>query len=269
MKGEKISSVVINNHTVKSDFLKRDVKVDCYLNNTLSTFDNLNLLLVNDGQDLVTMKFGDILDELYDANEIAPLMVVSMHCSADRRNEYGTAKILDYKGRGAKAALYTQFVFGELLPFIRKKYSITSFKDKSFAGFSLGGLCALDVVWNHPHEFTKTGVFSGSLWWRDKDQADPLFNEETDRIMHRQIKEGSYSPWLKFFFEVGTLDETADRNNNGIIDSIDDTLALVKELENKGYHQKDIQFLQIADGRHDVATWAKAFPAFLKWGWGK
>ena len=79
MKGEKISSVVINNHTVKSEFLKRDVKVDCYLNNTLSTFDNLNLLLVNDGQDLVTMKFGDILDELYDANEIAPLMVVSMH----------------------------------------------------------------------------------------------------------------------------------------------------------------------------------------------
>lgn len=269
MRDEKISCVVVDNHTIKSEFLNRAVKVDCYLNNTLGNYDNLNLLLVNDGQDLVTMKFEDILDGLYEAGEIAPLMVVSMHCSADRKNEYGTAQMVDYKGRGAKAALYNQFVFEELLPFIRQTYSVTSFKDKSFAGFSLGGLCALDIVWNYPFEFSKVGVFSGSLWWRDKDQLDPLFNEETDRIMHRQIREGDYYPWLRFFFEVGTLDETADRNNNGVIDSIDDTLALVTELHSKGYHKEEIQFLQIADGRHDVATWAKAFPAFLKWGWKK
>ncbi|MBK7882535.1 MAG: esterase [Chitinophagaceae bacterium] len=199
MGDEKISTVVVGNHTVKSKFLQRDVKVDCYVNNTFTATDNLSLLLVNDGQDLVTMKFEDILDELYDGGEIGPLMVVSMHCSADRRNEYGTAKILDYNGRGAKAALYNQFVFEELLPFIRKEYSITSFKDKSFAGFSLGGLCALDIVWNHPHEFCKAGVFSGSLWWRDRDQDDPEFNEETDRIMHRQVQQGGYYPWLKFF----------------------------------------------------------------------
>jgi hypothetical protein len=23
------------------------------------------------------------------------------------------------------------------------------------------------------------------------------------------------------------------------------------------------------DGKHDVSTWARAFPEFLKWGWGK
>jgi hypothetical protein len=87
--------------------------------------------------------------------------------------------------------------------------------------------------------------------------------------MHRQIREGDYAPWLKFFFEVGTRDETADRNNNGVIDSIDDALSLIDDLVNKGYQKEnDIRYLELQDGRHDVPTWANAFPDFLKWGWG-
>lgn len=127
----------------------------------------------------------------------------------------------------------------------------------------------MDIVWNHPKEFSKVGVFSGSLWWRIMSQTDPAFDEEKHRIMHNEIKKGNYAPWLKFFFSTGTLDETADRNNNGIIDSIDDTLSLIRELEKKGYHpDTDIRYLEISDGRHDVATWARAFPEFLIWGWG-
>jgi enterochelin esterase-like enzyme len=59
---------------------------------------------------------------------------VGIHCGADRRNEYGTAGIPDYKGRGAKAALYTRFIFEELLPLIREEFHMHSFRDKSFAG---------------------------------------------------------------------------------------------------------------------------------------
>ncbi len=40
---------------------------------------------------------------------------------------------------------------------------------------------------------------------------------------------------MKFFFECGTLDEAGDRNNNGIIDSIDDTKDLISALVDKGY----------------------------------
>jgi enterochelin esterase-like enzyme len=66
------------------------------------------------------------------------------------------------------------------------------------------------------------------------------------------------------------MDETKDRNNNGIIDSIDDTLDLIKELETKGYQrEKDIFYLELPDGHHDVATWGRAMPVFLKWGWGR
>lgn len=260
---------MVENHVLLSHYLKREVKVDCYLPVNVAAPEDMSLLLINDGQDLVTMEFENILGKLYEQHAITALLCVGMHCAEDRKNEYGTAKILDYKGRGAKAGLYTQFVMEELLPFIREKYMVASFKEKSFAGFSLGALSALDIVWNNPADFSKAGAFSGSFWWRDKDQEDEDFDEGKHRIMHRQIKEGAHYAWLKFFFEVGTQDETADRNSNGIIDAIDDTLSLIDELKRKGYKDKDLEYLELKDGRHNVPTWARAFPDFLKWGWGK
>jgi enterochelin esterase-like enzyme len=265
---EEATTIITDSFTLKSLFLERDVIVDCYYAQDYFNHDVISLLLVNDGQDLRTMKFEDILNTVYTSGKIEPVFCVGIHCAADRKNEYGTANFLDYKGRGAKAALFTQFVMEELIPFVRAKYAIISFKEKSFAGFSLGGLCALDIVWNHANEFFKVGVFSGSLWWRDKDQTDPEFDEDKDRIMQRQIREGNYYPWLKFFFEVGTQDEAADRNNNGVIDSIDDAVSILEELRKKGYKEDDIEYLEIKDGKHDVPTWAKAFPSFLEWGWG-
>ena len=87
--------------------------------------------------------------------------------------------------------------------------------------------------------------------------------------MHLQVRKGNFYPWLRFFVECGRQDETADRNGNGVIDSIDDALDLVIELKAKGYTEEHIQYLELEEGKHDVPTWAKAFPDFLKWGWGK
>ncbi|HXB45700.1 MAG TPA: alpha/beta hydrolase-fold protein [Puia sp.] len=252
-----------------SAFLGREVKVDFYLPANVRETSEISLLLINDGQDLDKLGLQKMLSELYREKSISPLLCVGIHAGKARKNEYGTAKILDYKGRGTKAPQYTRFIFEELLPFIRSNFLIPEFKEKAFAGFSLGGLCALDIVWNHSREFSKVGIFSGSFWWRTKDQDDELYSDDTDRIMHHQIRNGGYYPWLKFFFECGAGDEEDDRNNNGIIDSIDDTLDLIKELVEKGYDEdSDIHYLQIDDGKHDVETWARAMPEFLKWGWG-
>lgn len=261
-------TIPVENYIIVSAFLKREVKIDFYFpENGLSR--DTSLLLINDGQDMEKLGLAEMLSGLYKENKIGPLLCVGIHCGEDRKNEYGTAGTLDFKGRGAKAALYTAFVLRELLPFIHKQTAMASFKDKSFAGFSLGGLSAIDIVWNHPQEFLNVGVFSGSLWWRIK-ALDEGYVEETDRIMHAEVRKGGYYPWLKFFFETGTLDETEDRNNNGIIDSIDDTIGLIEELERKGYNRPaDIRYLELKNGRHDVDTWAQAMPEFLKWGWGK
>lgn len=268
-KAAKESVILTENVYLESQFLQREVCIDFFFPATVSTEEPVSLLLINDGQDMEKMNFHKILDNLYSEKEIEPLLFVAIHAGEDRKMEYGTQNHLDYKDRGAKSSLYTSFIFDELLPFIRQKYSVHSFREKAFAGFSLGGLSALDIVWNRPGEFTKVGIFSASLWWRSMDQNDEYYDDDKHRIMHQQIRNGKYAPWLKFFLQCGNLDEIKDRNKNGIIDSIDDTLDLIKELEAKGYDkEKDIYYLELADGHHDVFTWGRAMPVFLKWGWG-
>lgn len=268
MTGEKKTSLIIEELSVESAFLNRAVKLSCFLPVNIRRPDNLELLLINDGQDMETLGLADMMDELIQSKTIRPMVAVAMHAGADRKMEYGTAAQADYMGRGAKAGAYSRFVMEELLPFIRNKYALTLSAGKSFAGFSLGGLSALDIAWNHPGAFTRVAVFSGSLWWRTR-ALDDGYVESTDRIMHAQIQAGKRIPGLRFFFETGALDETMDRNNNGIIDAIDDTLDLIALLEEKGYRRPDdIEYLQLDDGRHDVATWARAMPVFVKWAFG-
>lgn len=251
---------------IASEFLHRRVKIDYFL--PPSSFSSPTLLLINDGQDMEQLGLQSMLEELYRHKAVSPLFCVGIH-AGNRMMEYGTAHAADYKGRGNKAALYTKFIFKELIPAIQQAYPQFTFKEKAIAGFSMGGLSALDIAWNHATHFSRVGVFSGSLWWRTRGLEDG-YVEDRDRIMHAQIRQGKRRPKLKFFFEAGTLDETMDRNNNGIIDAIDDTITLIDELKEKGYHpKKDIRYLELEGGRHDVATWAKAMPEFLKWGWGR
>lgn len=264
----KVSGIVTEQHSIVSQYLQREVTADVYRPSKDFHPESMNLLLINDGQDLLKMAFDEMLDQLISNNEIEPMICVGIHCGNERKREYGTAYSADFKGRGDKAGLYGKFIFDELLPFIRKQYQAPSFKEKSFAGFSLGGLSAMDIAYNHADEFKAIGVFSGSFWWRRKGYDDD-YNDETDRLMHLQILNGKFYPWMKFFFECGALDETADRNNNGVIDSIDDTLDLIVELKAKGYTDQHIKYLELQDGTHDIVTWAKAFPEFLKWGWSR
>lgn len=271
MAEEKLTAfenITVQNLTVYSDYLEREVLVDVYIPNSLADNGNTSLLIFNDGQDLVRMPFDEMLDNMYAGSLLEPLICIGLHCGAERRMEYATAYTADYKSRGAKAGLYNKFVFDELMPFIRKQLNIPNFKEKAFAGFSLGGLSAMDIVWNNASEFSKVGVFSGSFWWRRKGYDDN-YSDETDRIMHLQIRKGTIKPWLKFYFECGALDEKKDRNNNGVIDSIDDTLDIIIELKAKGYTDEHIKYVELPDGKHDVPTWAKALPDFLTWGWGK
>lgn len=263
-----VSHIIKEKIEIHSKFLKRDAQIEMFLPKNVADTGKMSLLLINDGQDMPVMQFDNILEELYSSKAIEPVCCAAIACGEERIMEYGVAGKKDYLGRGAKAALYTKFVLMELLPLIHKKYHIQQFKEVAFAGFSLGGLMALDIVWNHPNVFTKAGVFSGSLWWRSKDQADAKYDDDKHRIMQQVIRRGSFKPGLKFFFQTGKLDETADRNHNGIIDAIEDTLDHIDELKRKGYTAHDITYLELEDGHHDVLTWGRAMPAFLKWGWG-
>ena len=265
------SGILVESITIQSGFLQRNVNIDLYQPADVKSPFELPLLLINDGQDMAKLGLQSILDDCcLDKGTVRPLLCAAIHCGTERKREYGVAAEADYKGRGDKAAMYTAFIMNELLPVLYGKYNVTGFTEKAFAGFSLGALSALDIVWNHPEEFSTAGCFSSSFWWRSVDQHHPDYDDDQHRIMHQQVRHGKYNPSLRFFFQCGNMDETRDRNKNGIIDSIDDTMDLIKELEAKGYKAgKDIRYVEVADGHHDVFTWARAMPAFLKWGWGR
>lgn len=270
MSIEKTTNIKRENMQLPSVHLGRTVAVDFYLPAGFQDMRQTSLLLFNDGQDLGRMGLTEILEELYSRDRLTPLLCVGIHAGEARKMEYGTAGIADYQGWGQKADAYTRFVFDELMPAIRRRFRAPDFREKVFAGFSLGALSAMDIVWNHPQEFSKAGLFSGSFWWRTKDKNDPAYDEHTDRIMQMEVRKGGYYPWLKFFFECGTEDEQEDRNGNGVIDSIDDTHDLIHELSAKGYDPvRDIRYLEIAGGHHDVPTWARAMPEFLLWAFSK
>jgi enterochelin esterase-like enzyme len=256
--------------SISSRYLGRVVDLELITPAGINEISSLPLLLVNDGQDFPKMPLLPMLDQLWKQHEIAPLFVVGIHAGPDRKMEYGVADIPDYLGRGALAGAYQHFIAKELIPFLLQHWSLQSFTDLSVAGFSLGGLSALDLAWTNLLPFKRVGVFSGSLWWRCVDQADPCYNDQAHRIMHGRIRETQQVPsHLQFFFQCGALDEKSDRNKNGVIDSIDDTLDLIAELKAKGFNADlSIRYIEFPDGKHDVPTWAKAMPLFLKWGWG-
>jgi enterochelin esterase-like enzyme len=261
----ELSNILVEQKALASHFLKRYVIVDVYLPKNSATPSSLSLLVLNDGQNLNEMPFAPMLNGLLESNQIAPLLCVGVHCSKDRIDEYGTAETLDFAGRGKKAKAYQQFIVEELIPFIHTEYAIEIFQQKSIAGFSMGGLSAIDTLWRNSNIFSTAGVFSGSLWWRSRDLHDG-YDDDKHRIMHQLIRKGEYFPGKRFYFMTGSLDETADRNNNGIIDSIDDTIDLIKELEVLGYTKEhDIFYYNDEQGRHDVVTWGKALPQFLLW----
>ncbi len=251
---------------IDSPILGRMVTIDLFIPVTPVPASAMSLLLINDGQDLEKLGLETLLENLYSENRIRPTICAGIYAGPERKMEYGTAGVPDYAGRGTRAEEYTRFIFEELFPKIYERFGVSTFQEHLFAGFSLGALSAMDIVWSHPERFSTAGIFSGSFWWRTIDQTDPLYDDDSDRIMQRKIRDGAYYPWLRFFFECGGADEGQDRNKNGVIDSIDDTLDLITELVAKGYRRDtDIRYFFIEDGKHNVETWARAMPDFLVW----
>lgn len=261
-----IQQTTLKNDSIYSQYLQRTVHLSILIPTTQQN--KLSLLLVNDGQDFEALQMQSAVNQVLSEKHTTPFLTVGVHCNHERILEYGTAAQADYKNRGTKAGLYSLFVINELIPYLEHHYPLRREPEaRIFAGFSLGGLSAFDIVWHNAHVFSKVGVFSGALWWRQREDG---YTDEHDRIIHKLVRAGLYKAGLKFWFEAGTNDEKDDRNNNGVIDAIDDTLDLLKELHQKGYRPNtDTQYHQVEGGEHNTQTWGKVMPEFLKWAFVK
>ncbi|HEV8124814.1 MAG TPA: alpha/beta hydrolase-fold protein [Gemmatimonadales bacterium] len=229
--------------------------------------DNRNrypVLFMNDGQDLEAMRVPEILDSLYQKRAVPPLILVAIHATGARLQEYGVAASPNAQGLGAEAGKYDRFLLEELNPAIRQRYRITRSASRTVVmGASLGGLAAFDLAWNHADVFGKVGVFSGSFWWRSNDST--VATKQASRIMHRLVRETRRVPKIRMWLEAGRQDERDDRDGNGVIDAIQDTRELMEALATRGFHEgREMTYFEV-DGGHDPATWGQALPEFLRW----
>lgn len=261
------NKIIVKHLNVPSKYLERGVQVDVFLPPQYDKQKNQSYptIYFNDGQDMLALGMYNTLTNLYNVNALPHCIIIAIYCNENRMNEYGTAIQADYKNRGNKARAYSDFIIYELLPWMRAEFRCRPEPSKNiYAGFSLGALSALDITWANPSVFGKVGVFSGALWWRS--QAWTLEDPDGGRIIHAIIRKSEYQKGMKFWFEVGTHDEESDRNNNGVIDAIDDTLDLINELVALGYRpHEDITYEEIEGGEHNPATWGAIMPLFLKW----
>lgn len=229
----------------------------------------LNLLLINDGQELPSLRLQKTLDSLFDKGLINPVIVVGIHAN-NRQQEYGVAGIPDHNKNGGRADKYNAFIDNELYAFVKKKVGVRKFNSVVIAGCSLGGLSAMDIAWNNPDKIDKVGVFSGSFWMRDVDLKDSSYSDERNRILLTKIRTSRKRPALKYWFYAGDMEETSDRDKDGIIDVVDDTRDLVTILKNKKIASiPDIVYNESSSGTHDYATWSQKLPAFLTWAFGR
>ena len=227
------------------------------------------VLYLNDGQDLDRLHLPAILDALYARQAVRPFVLVAVHANDQRVQEYGTAAHADFNGRGSQAGAYSAFVLQELLPFAQAHYHASPAPETAvMAGFSLGGLSAFDLVWHHPEAFARAGAFSGSFWWRRR--AVGAGYTPADRIMHGLVRARRAHPSHGFWLQSGTLDERNDRNENGVIDAIEDCLDLIDELRASGLDvSRALRYVQVEGGHHHPDTWGRVLPDFLVWAFGR
>lgn len=249
----------------ESRLLGENRTVDVFLPRGYAEQDTITYPVVyaNDGQDMEAVDLRGTLDSLQRTGRMAPVILVAIHAT-ERVQDYGTAYIPNAQGLGARADRYGQFVLTELMTLVESRYRVrTGPAETAIMGWSLGGLSAFDLAWRHPDRFGAVGVFSGAFWWRTDDSS--VETRQTSRIMHRRIRDTPGHPPLRMWFETGRQDEQADRDQDGVIDAIQDTEELVATLEKKGYRRGlDVVHLTI-EGRHDLPTWKRILPEWLVW----
>lgn len=256
------------------------------------------VLYLNDGQDAEAVALASWLDGLIRSGEIRPLIAVAIDMPKDRLGAYGFSDRAAQRSVvaptrvgpvGAHAHAYSEWLTKTLVPAIDARYrTLARPEARAILGWSLGAAHALNVGWQYPEVFGRTGAFSPSFWLSAENAPNNADAAQRGRIAQAMIANGQYHPGSRFFFAVGDAEETDDRDGDGVIDVLDDTRDLldgwrvageaeprVKGLRQLGHSvdadaatklsRADAALYVLREGRHEQRSWARMLPAFLRW----
>jgi enterochelin esterase-like enzyme len=140
---------------------------------------------------------------------------------------------------------FQDFLSGELMPFIRAGYHISSDpRLNAIGGSSRGALIALYSGLCHPEIFGNVISLSGSYWWSPGEVSGQLV--EDSGWLVKQFAEVPRSR-LNVYMDVGTWEGPGQLMPNRVLYSV---------LKGKGCHVTYVEF----PGSHAPFNWVQAFP---------
>jgi len=175
---------------------------------------DFNLLLLNNGfdQDGTTK----ITDSLYRKKDIKALLIVAIK-PFNPQQEFGVEGVTDGKNKGSLASKYSNFIVNELLPYIKKKAAIRSFKSITIAGAGDGGISAFDIAWDNWQKFDKVGVL------QDFSNA----GRRTDfSVITNKIAKSRKKPKLQFWIEEDKVRNESNKQDSSGINNLIETLRI-------------------------------------------
>lgn len=253
------------------------------------------VVYANDGQDMQAVGLVPTLARLEATHEIEPVIVVAVNALPDRLGTYGLsdrARARSVVGGsrfgaiGLSAQAYSQWLAQSLVPWVDAHYRThREPTGRAVLGWSLGALNAFNLGWNYPDLFGTVGAFSPSFWVAG-DRADAA-SVQHSRLALRMVERGPRRDGVRWWFSIGTGEETSDRDGDGVIDAVDDLHDLVdgwrdaQGMSHRGLRQWGYAVvegdaahppaggqvaLEVVDGaQHNQVAWAKVLPDFLRW----
>jgi enterochelin esterase-like enzyme len=245
IRNSSIPAGSVEKQTIHSELLKNDHDLSVYLpagyKPSGAPYDLV--ILFDESAYLTKVPTPVILDNLIAAGKIPPTVAVLIAnpSPATRMKELSPNRP------------FTDFLAGELVPWIRAHYNVTHDPAHTvIAGSSLGGLAATYAAYEHPETFGNILCQSGSFWWAPDHSAAAAEGTITETgWMAKEFIARPKLP-LKFYLDAGTFEYDVLGTGGSILET---SRHMRDVLLAKGYEVHYQQFV----GGHDYLSWRGTF----------
>lgn len=200
-------------------------------------------------QDLLRLRLQIVSDNLVAKKLIPPMVHVLIQpgVAGQRRMrsiQYDTV-----------SDVYGKYILEEVLPDVEKSYKLrTDAYSRAIAGASSGAICAFNVGWYYPEQFSRVlshiGSFSGIQWHPERNQEGGYI------VSHRVRREDRKN--LRVWMSDGS-DDIENRTGSWPLNNIE--LANALKMRDYDFH------FRFGTSMHAIAQGAMDLPESLAWLW--
>ncbi|MFP4497026.1 MAG: alpha/beta hydrolase [Vulcanimicrobiota bacterium] len=237
-EGVSLETVALHKNVVFDEYKGRSLNI--YLPDGYHEEDRkFPVVYMHDGQNLFSPRLAfvedwrvdEVMDRIVAQKKIEKTVVVGIYNSQKRGEEY--TPFADRRFGGGKARDFSDFIVKEIIPYIEKKYKVSSKReDRAVMGSSFGGILSLWMGYTYPHIFSMVGAISPSLWIAD--------GKMLLELQERDKKD------IKIWIDQGT-GEFSDFTRNAVSILID-----------KGYkYGEELIYYEVKGGKHNEVDWSE------------